>query len=98
MEIAYSAARKTWYRSPVIQKEGKFLKKSLETKESRDEFVRKTFEAEWAERREEGQLKRRDEEQMAMMLAHQTYLKGLIERQASMEAQGASHGTAIELE
>ncbi|KAF3047890.1 hypothetical protein E8E11_009229 [Didymella keratinophila] len=98
MEIAYSSAHRTWYRSPVIQKEGKSLKKSLETKESRDEFVRKTFEAEWAERREEKQLKRRDEERVELMLAHQRHLKGLREKHpAATEARGGSEGTAIEL-
>lgn len=41
MEVAYSTARKIWYRSPQIQKEeGKSVKKSMETEESRDEFVR----------------------------------------------------------
>ncbi|KAF2631927.1 hypothetical protein BU25DRAFT_445105 [Macroventuria anomochaeta] len=43
MEAAYSTARKIWYRSPRFQKEGevKLGRASMETRESRDEFVRK---------------------------------------------------------
>ncbi|KAJ4380558.1 hypothetical protein N0V86_003917 [Didymella sp. IMI 355093] len=48
MEIAYSTARKVWFRISQIQKEGKTLKKSLATKESRDEFVRNALKTEWA--------------------------------------------------
>jgi hypothetical protein len=48
MEIAYSTARKVWFRNPQTQKEGKTLKKSLATKESREEYVRNALKTEWA--------------------------------------------------
>jgi hypothetical protein len=99
METAYSAARKTWYYSPVIQKEGQSLKKSLETKQSRDEFVRKAFEVERAERHEEEELERRSEHQTKEMLAQQRHKKEHMEQHRAAErAQGASQETAIELD
>ena len=42
MEVAYCSARKMWYQCPRFQKKGeeKSVRTSMETKESRDEFVR----------------------------------------------------------
>ncbi|KAF3043459.1 hypothetical protein E8E12_008879 [Didymella heteroderae] len=88
MEVAYSATRKVWYQSPLIRKEGKPLRKSLETKESRDAFVRSTLKAEWAAMsteicREEGK---------------DAFVREVLEAdQAAMHSQGASQETAIQL-
>jgi hypothetical protein len=56
MEVSYSTAHKRWYRSPRFQKdgEGKPGRASMETKESRDEFVRKGLEQERAVMRTKG--------------------------------------------
>lgn len=93
MEIAYSTARKIWHRSPLIQKEGKHVKKTLETKESRDEFVRNTLEAEWAAMSTQiGRAEDKEEEEDA-------FLREVIEAdRAAMLTQDASQETAIELD
>lgn len=88
MEVAYSAARKIWYRSPLIQKEGKPVKKSLETKESRDEFVRRTLEAEWAAMSSE--IGREEGEDRLLR-------KVIEEDRVAMQNQGTSQETAIEI-
>jgi hypothetical protein len=56
MEIAYSTRRKLWYRSIRIQKQGeeKVWRGSMESQESRDEFVKMGLEKEWAAMRIEG--------------------------------------------
>ncbi|XPS75185.1 hypothetical protein M3J09_007292 [Ascochyta lentis] len=48
MEMAYSTARRAWCRSPRVQKEGhgRTGRSSMETQESRDEFVRKSLKEE----------------------------------------------------
>ena len=94
METGYSAARKTWYQSPVTQKEGKVLKKSLETKESRDEFVRKAFEVEWAEMREEEEAKRRFDQQIERMMAQQRHMIELLEQHRAAPLLEALHRRA----
>lgn len=56
MEVSYSTARKRWYHSPRFRKdeEGKSGRASMDTKESRDEFVRKGLEQERAVMRTKG--------------------------------------------
>lgn len=89
MEIAYSAALKVWHRSPLAQKEGKTVKKSLETRESRDEFVRTTLKAEWAAM--SGKTSPEEE--------FDEFLRGSIkEDRAVVYTQGATQETSIEIE
>jgi hypothetical protein len=96
MEIAYSSARKMWYQSPLIQKEGRSLKKSLETKERRDEFVRNTLEAEWAAM---STKIGREEDELKKSCTKQKPLQEIIgEDRAAMHTQGTSQESAIELD
>lgn len=57
MELGYSAAHKIWYRNtPPARKEGvgKMVRKSMETRESRDAFVRDVLASEQASLRRQG--------------------------------------------
>ncbi|KAF1923913.1 uncharacterized protein M421DRAFT_425245 [Didymella exigua CBS 183.55] len=57
MEVAYSTARKIWYRkSPSLREEGKApaVRKSMETRESRDAFVRDALASERASLHSQG--------------------------------------------
>ncbi|KZM28586.1 uncharacterized protein EKO05_0001426 [Ascochyta rabiei] len=62
MEVAYYASRRAWYRSPRAQKGGheNSERASMETRESRDEFVRKVLREEWTAMRTEGVSEKTD--------------------------------------